>query len=387
MNLKIIYESPSQCLDLLLTPGYLIYRLLNTVNNKCYIGDTKINLMWRFFEHPFGAHFSNYENGVNKHLYNSMRKYSLDKFQLEIIYVGEYYSDLESKFIKDYDSFNNGYNESLSGKSFCGGSGVLGKFKMNNGDGTFIYVKESEVNHFKNLGYEFGTGKIKVHNSIENILINPDELEDYIKIGYEPGQGFSSVEGTVWMNDGTNEYMISPDLVEKRLKDGYSYGRLSTFTLGLVTIHKSDGTIKKVKPEKINEFLKNGWVLGNGYSSTFGKMYVHNNSYSVAINPSELEDYLNKGFSKGRLPLSEHIDVVNSKGEFDWITTSSHQKLAWYATHGWKLWEPDKEFSEMLPLDKTEYWYALGFTLPSEYYTSSGILRTNNTFLNLHMTK
>lgn len=75
-NLKDVYENPENHSDLLFHPGYLIYKITNTINNKCYIGDTKSNLEYRLFTAWHGTHFSGYENSNNNvHLYNSMRKY------------------------------------------------------------------------------------------------------------------------------------------------------------------------------------------------------------------------------------------------------------------------------------------------------------------------
>ena len=108
-NMLDIYSNPSEFDRLLYHDGYLIYKISNQINHKCYIGDTFINLRLRLFDHPWGAHFSRYENPDDHgHLYNSMRKYGLENFNIEIVYSGNYEPELEQSFIEKYDSFNNG---------------------------------------------------------------------------------------------------------------------------------------------------------------------------------------------------------------------------------------------------------------------------------------
>lgn len=94
--------------------GY-IYHITNKNNNKKYIGKT-INL-----ERRLEKHFSNLRN--NKHhstkLQRAFNKYGEDAFvvtyQIKEINNEEDLNLLEMEEIKNYDSFNNGYNETIGG--------------------------------------------------------------------------------------------------------------------------------------------------------------------------------------------------------------------------------------------------------------------------------
>lgn len=94
--------------------GY-IYTITNKINNKKYVGMT-INYERRKYQHL-------YELKNNKHhshkLQRAFNKYGEENFiwEKEIFQVEnrEQLELLEMKFIKDYDSYNNGYNETFGG--------------------------------------------------------------------------------------------------------------------------------------------------------------------------------------------------------------------------------------------------------------------------------
>lgn len=97
---------------------YSIYKCVNKVNGKVYIGfDSK----WpnRQQEHK------NNINSRNQTLYRAIRKYGWNNFDWEVIYQsldGEHTLNvMENHFINEYDSYEKGYNETL------GGQGTLGR--------------------------------------------------------------------------------------------------------------------------------------------------------------------------------------------------------------------------------------------------------------------
>jgi group I intron endonuclease len=70
--------------ELLLDSG--VYKIKNLINNKCYIGSTKMTFLKRFYHHQ-----SSLRNGTHKniHLQNSFNKYKEENFEFEIIEVCE----------------------------------------------------------------------------------------------------------------------------------------------------------------------------------------------------------------------------------------------------------------------------------------------------------
>lgn len=93
-----------------------IYKITNLITNKCYIGKA-INYNKRMQQHktiPFQPDHKEY----NKTLYESIRKYGLDNFTFELIEELSDYSissEREKYYINLYDSYYNGYNDTLGG--------------------------------------------------------------------------------------------------------------------------------------------------------------------------------------------------------------------------------------------------------------------------------
>ena len=91
----------------------IIYKITNKINGKVYIGQTIYTLARRKANHIKCA-----KNGVDRHLYNAMRKYGIDNFDFEEIDHADNIEDLnylEAYYITQYDSVRKGYNMGYGG--------------------------------------------------------------------------------------------------------------------------------------------------------------------------------------------------------------------------------------------------------------------------------
>ena len=95
---------------------FKVYRIVNKINLKVYVGITSREISDRFDEH-----LSRARCGVRgSRLYDAIRKHGSDNFVQSLICVTdseEAVRLLETKYINYYDSYNNGYNCNLGG---CG---------------------------------------------------------------------------------------------------------------------------------------------------------------------------------------------------------------------------------------------------------------------------
>lgn len=92
-----------------------IYLIKNTINNKIYVGQTMRPVEERFKEHLRKS------DSIDTHLYRAMRKYGKENFYYEVIEDNLPYSTLliqEQYWIEHYDSYNNGYNETVGGEGY-----------------------------------------------------------------------------------------------------------------------------------------------------------------------------------------------------------------------------------------------------------------------------
>jgi group I intron endonuclease len=97
---------------------YSIYKITNTINGKLYIGFDS-NWPNRQKSHKYQS------NKRNQKIYHAIRKCGWNNFIWEVIYQSKdgkhCLSVMEPFFIKEYNSFENGYNLTL------GGEGTLGR--------------------------------------------------------------------------------------------------------------------------------------------------------------------------------------------------------------------------------------------------------------------
>lgn len=97
--------------------GY-IYKIINDVNDKIYIGQTTKSLARRFYQHCYMSEYK--ENPITYHtqLSQAIRKYGKEHFSIEQIEECplEFLDEREQYWINYYQSYQNGYNATIGGK-------------------------------------------------------------------------------------------------------------------------------------------------------------------------------------------------------------------------------------------------------------------------------
>lgn len=92
----------------ILYPYGAVYLILNKINNKKYIGITTRDVSDRFREHC----------KANSYIGRAIRKYGEDNFSIQVIdtaYNKDDLFNLEIKYISQFDSYRNGYNQTIGG--------------------------------------------------------------------------------------------------------------------------------------------------------------------------------------------------------------------------------------------------------------------------------
>lgn len=89
-----------------------IYQIINDINNKVYVGKTELDIEKRFKQHCSDSQKSCEEK---RPLYAAMRKYGLSHFRVELIEETSNPSEREIYWIKEKNSYSNGYNATLGG--------------------------------------------------------------------------------------------------------------------------------------------------------------------------------------------------------------------------------------------------------------------------------
>jgi len=102
---------------------YSIYRATNLINGKSYIGFDS-NWPSRMYSHYY---ISSSNKKQHFHIHHAIKKYGWENFNFEVIYQSQdrehTLNIMEPYFIKEYNTFDSGYNQTL------GGEGSFGKIQ------------------------------------------------------------------------------------------------------------------------------------------------------------------------------------------------------------------------------------------------------------------
>lgn len=95
-----------------------IYKIVNKINKKVYIGCTINSLEQRFYEHLYRCLKTDYKSK----LYNSIKKYGEENFEISLIEECDLNSiyETEKKYIKEYNSYEDGMNSTFGGEGCLG---------------------------------------------------------------------------------------------------------------------------------------------------------------------------------------------------------------------------------------------------------------------------
>jgi group I intron endonuclease len=141
-----------------------IYVIRNHINEKVYVGATTQSLSKRF-----GEHKRDYKRDYNYKIYKAFLEYGIDKFYIELVenYPCENKEQLNARegyYIRQFDSYNNGYNGQIEGRTIK------------------EYYNENKAHILQNKKeyYEDNKDKIKQYR---------EENKDKIKQYYEENKG------------------------------------------------------------------------------------------------------------------------------------------------------------------------------------------------------
>ena len=281
--------------------GY-IYKTTNLVNGKIYIGKKESPV--------FDVNYW----GSGKYFKQAFKKYGAQNFSREILEWADTLEDLnrkEQKWIALYHlpDLKIGYNISAGGD---GGNTWL----------TYSDSQKLERNNKRNQTLSHNKtsskGKIVVNNQEINRLILPEELSRYLNEGWQKGSIYKgrkpsketleklsiSHKGKI---SGTKGKIRIYNLVTNKVK--YINKSDLSFYLNQKDWEKGGVKGKKASPETIYK-LK---ISHKGQKAEKGRISIHKDRKEKHVLPSDYNEYINKGWIKGRLPRTEKHRLNLSK--------------------------------------------------------------------------
>jgi group I intron endonuclease len=142
-----------------------IYKIVNKINEKIYVGCTINSLEHRFNEHLYRCLNTDYKSK----LYNSIRKYGKENFEISLIEECDLSCiyETEKKYVKEYNSYEEGMN------STYGGEGCLGyvhspEIRKKISEGTKNGNSHKGKTYEELYGDKAEEEKLKRRNSVKN---------------------------------------------------------------------------------------------------------------------------------------------------------------------------------------------------------------------------
>ena len=174
-----------------------IYKIVNDINNKIYIGKTDFSIEKRFKEHCRDAFRESYEK---RPLYSAMKKYGIEHFHIELVEECDNPEEREKFWIEYYNSFKNGYNATKGGD---------GKHYA---DYELIYnLWNKEKLNSKQIQQLTNYDKDTIRRALQYYKVSQEERKKYV--------GTSHQKAVARIDKNTNEFLeILPSVAEAERK-------------------------------------------------------------------------------------------------------------------------------------------------------------------------
>ena len=191
--------------------GY-IYKITNTLNDKVYIGQTIKTVQKRFTQHKNNSNKEYFSQIV---LYKAFNKYGIENFICEEIeeVPNDKLDEREKYWIEYYDSYFNGYNSSLGGRTS----------QLYNWDTDDIIEKYMILKSARAVAKEIGCD----HSTIDRILnengvkrFTPSQQQSnpiYFKKKDEIHHFETTREAAEWLIENGITKMTNPNLVRQEI--------------------------------------------------------------------------------------------------------------------------------------------------------------------------
>lgn len=205
-----------------------IYKIINDINDKIYIGKTEFSIEKRFKEHCQDAFRDRNEK---RPLYAAMRKYGVEHFKIELIEETDNPEEREIYWIGFYDGYTQGYNATKGGdgKRLYDHKAIVARLKVH----PYPCDIAEEFNCSRDLVLDIAkSNNISIKNKSQEILKNElsKTISAYTKDGNFVKSFISTVEAAKWcfeqnkcssLNSGVRSHI--GEVANGKRKTAYGY--------------------------------------------------------------------------------------------------------------------------------------------------------------------
>lgn len=144
-----------------------------------------------------------------------------------------------------------------------------------------------------------------------------------------------TTKGLIHINDGIKNKMIKQKDLNEYINNGWNIGQLHKSTKGKIVIKKENCLERFIYPEDFPKYEKDGWIKGILQKTTKGYIRITNGKEDKNIHPENKEllyFYLNNGWRKGSHVKHNNKSWVSKDGKSIVISKSELKK---YLEEGW----------------------------------------------------
>lgn len=205
----------------------IIYKIVNQINGKMYIGQTTHTLEWRK-----NRHLRAFKDGVDTHLYQAMRKHGIDNFKFEVIcevFDKRELNELETYYINKYDTIKHGYNMVDGGNNnimFIDSVKKKHRIKMQSEE-TRKKISESMKQYRKEHGFsEEHRRKLSERAKGNHNFGNPDtrSVACYCVVDNKEYHFHNYLEAGKWWFNTYKPFPYSSCTYQRKIKQNIKYG-------------------------------------------------------------------------------------------------------------------------------------------------------------------
>lgn len=311
---------------------YTVYKTTNLINNKVYIGRHSTN------------NLNDGYIGSGVEFTKAVKEFGRKNFKHEILFVFDNWKEMVDKetelLTEEFVDSDETYNSTRQGKGLVTHTEEVRKIisQVNTGfltakdsDGNYYRISKSDprylngelVHMFKNtISVKDKDGKIfkvdvddprrlsgelkpinsgikqseeQIRNRVEKNLVWWQE-NSHTEEGLERIRQANIGKVNVKDKDG-NEFRVSKE------DPRYLSGELVVAFKGSVWVHKDELQKSKcVRPEKLQQFLDDGWIKGLVYYNKKLLVWINNPTLNISkrIEYSKIDEYLNNGWFRGK---------------------------------------------------------------------------------------
>ena len=334
---------------------HYFYKIVNNINNSFYYG---IHSTKKINDGYSGS------GTILKLAYQKYGKFNFTK------YILTFFDDRKS--LLEYEKFivNNEllkedkcYNLIEGGKESYNPENIkseyilhttLGLIHINNGHKSKL-INPVQINEYIKNGWVVGQlhksvkDKILIHNSNnEELFIYPEEFQKYEQSGWIRGgksrnKGQKSfAKNCVWINNGDICKRVSKEELQQYLDNGWQRGSIQKYTNGYIRITdgQRDKNISPENKEELQQYLDNGWKLGTHIDQS-NRVFIKKDNITKRIPKEELQQYLDNGWQRG----SNYKPKITPKGRIyiykeNILKIISKEELQQYLDNGWQRGNP-----------------------------------------------